>query len=53
MLTFLVRRVMLAVPVLLGVVFVVMLTVELFQGDAFALMLASLATPVGVDTVMH
>ena len=44
MLTFLVRRLLLAVPVLLGVVFVVMLTVELIPGDAVALMLGEHAT---------
>ena len=44
MLTFLLRRLLLAVPVLLGVVFVVMLTVELIPGDAVALMLGEHAT---------
>ena len=44
MLTFLIRRLLLAVPVLLGVVFVVMLTVELIPGDAVALMLGEHAT---------
>ena len=48
MLTFLVRRLLLAVPVLLGVVFVVMLTVELIPGDAVALMLGEHATPEAV-----
>jgi peptide/nickel transport system permease protein/oligopeptide transport system permease protein len=43
-LTFLIRRLLLAVPVLLGVVFVVMLTVELIPGDAVALMLGEHAT---------
>ena len=45
MLTFVTRRLLLAVPVLLGVVFVVMLTVELIPGDAVALMLGEHATP--------
>jgi peptide/nickel transport system permease protein len=44
MLTFVVRRLLLAVPVLLGVVFVVMLTVDLLPGDAVALMLGEHAT---------
>jgi peptide/nickel transport system permease protein len=44
-LTFVARRLLLAVPVLLGVVFVVMLTVELIPGDAVALMLGEHATP--------
>jgi peptide/nickel transport system permease protein len=44
MLTFVVRRLLLAIPVLLGVIFVVMLTVELIPGDAVALMLGEHAT---------
>jgi peptide/nickel transport system permease protein len=44
MLTFIVRRLLLAVPVLLGVVFVVMLTIDLLPGDAVALMLGEHAT---------
>jgi peptide/nickel transport system permease protein len=48
MLTFIVRRLLLAVPVLLGVVFVVMLTVDLLPGDAVALMLGEHATPEAV-----
>ena len=48
MLTFIARRLVLAVPVLLGVVFVVMLTVELIPGDAVALMLGEHATPEAV-----
>jgi peptide/nickel transport system permease protein len=44
MLTFIVRRLLLAVPVLLGVVFVVMLTVDLLPGDAVTLMLGEYAT---------
>jgi len=47
-LTFIARRLVLAVPVLLGVVFVVMLTVELIPGDAVALMLGEHATPEAV-----
>jgi ABC-type dipeptide/oligopeptide/nickel transport system permease component len=48
MLTFVARRLLLAVPVLLGVVFVVMLTVELIPGDVVALMLGEHATPEAV-----
>ena len=44
MLTFVIRRLLLAVPVLLGVVFVVMLTVQLIPGDAVQLMLGEHAT---------
>src|SRR5439155_1263007 len=44
MLTFVVRRLLLAVPVLLGVVFVVMLTIDLLPGDAVTLMLGEHAT---------
>jgi ABC-type dipeptide/oligopeptide/nickel transport system permease component len=47
MLTFVVRRLLLAVPVLLGVVFVVMLTVDLLPGDAVTLMLGEHATNKG------
>jgi peptide/nickel transport system permease protein len=43
-LTYIVRRLVLAVPVLLGVVFAVMLTIELIPGDAVALMLGEHAT---------
>src|SRR5204862_2277597 len=51
MLTFIVRRLLLAVPVLLGVVFVVMLTVDLLPGDAVALMLGEHATKDAVATL--
>ena len=44
MLTFVTRRLLLAVPVLLGVVFVVMLTIDLLPGDAVMLMLGEHAT---------
>ncbi len=44
MLTFVVRRLLLALPVLLGVTFVVMLTVELIPGDAVTLMLGEHAS---------
>jgi peptide/nickel transport system permease protein len=44
MLTFVVRRLLLAVPVLLGVVFVVMLTIDLLPGDVVTLMLGEHAT---------
>ena len=44
MLTFVVRRLLLAVPVLLGVVFIVMLTIDLLPGDAASLMLGEHAT---------
>jgi ABC-type dipeptide/oligopeptide/nickel transport system permease component len=41
---FILRRLLLAIPVLLGVLFVVMLTIELIPGDAVALMLGEHAT---------
>ncbi len=44
MLTFVIRRLLLAVPVLLGVVFVVMLTIDYLPGDAVTLMLGEHAT---------
>ena len=51
MLTFVARRLLLAVPVLLGVVFVVMLTVDLLPGDAVTLMLGEHATKDAVATL--
>jgi peptide/nickel transport system permease protein len=48
-LTFVVRRLLLAVPVLLGVLFVVMLTIDLIPGDPVALMLGDAATKEVVD----
>jgi ABC-type dipeptide/oligopeptide/nickel transport system permease component len=44
MLAFIARRLLLAIPVLLGVVFVVMLTIDLVPGDPVALMLGDAAT---------
>jgi ABC-type dipeptide/oligopeptide/nickel transport system permease component len=44
MLSFVVRRLLLTVPVLLGVLFVVMLTLDLIPGDPVALMLGDAAT---------
>jgi peptide/nickel transport system permease protein len=44
MLTFAFRRLLLAVPVLLGVIFAVMLTLDLIPGDPVALMLGDAAT---------
>jgi ABC-type dipeptide/oligopeptide/nickel transport system permease component len=43
-LSFFLRRLLLAVPVLLGVIFAVMLTIELIPGDAVQLMLGEHAT---------
>src|ERR1043166_6801312 len=48
MLTFVIRRLLFAVPVLLGVVFVVMLTIDLLPGDAVTLMLGEHATKAAV-----
>ena len=48
MLTFLLRRLMLAAPVLLGGAFVVRPTGELLPGDAGALVLGEPATPEAV-----
>jgi peptide/nickel transport system permease protein/oligopeptide transport system permease protein len=45
MLTYLIRRILLAVPILLGVVAVVLLSMELIPGDPVALMLGEFATP--------
>src|SRR5262249_24492523 len=49
--TFVVRRLLLAVPVLLGVVFVVMLTIDLLPADAVTLMLGEHATRDAVATL--
>jgi len=43
-LTFVLRRLLLAIPVLLGVIFVVMLTLDVIPGDPVALMLGEHAT---------
>jgi ABC-type dipeptide/oligopeptide/nickel transport system permease component len=51
MVTFILRRLALAVPVLLGVVFIVMLTIDLLPGDAVTLMLGEHATPEAVATL--
>jgi peptide/nickel transport system permease protein len=51
LLTFIVRRLLLAVPVLLGVVFVVMLTIDLLPGDVVTLMLGEHATKDAVATL--
>jgi peptide/nickel transport system permease protein len=51
MLTFVLRRLVLAVPVLLGVIFAVMLTIELVPGDPVALMLGEHASRDAVATL--
>src|SRR5437762_2028075 len=51
MLTFALRRLLLALPVLLGVIFVVMLTIDLIPGDAVTLMLGEHATQEAVARV--
>ncbi len=51
MLFFILRRLILAVPVVLGVTFVVMLTIELIPGDPVTLMLGEHATPEAVAKV--
>jgi ABC-type dipeptide/oligopeptide/nickel transport system permease component len=53
MLTFVTRRLLLAVPVLLGVVFVVMLTIDLLPGDAVTLMLGEHATRDAVGQLLR
>lgn len=45
MLSYVVRRILLAIPILLGVVFVVLLSMEIVPGDPVALMLGEFATP--------
>lgn len=51
MLRFILRRFLLAVPVILGVIFVVMLTIELIPGDPVTLMLGEYATKESVAQV--
>jgi ABC-type dipeptide/oligopeptide/nickel transport system permease component len=50
MLIFILRRLLLTVPVLLGVLFVVMLTMDLIPGDPVALMLGDAATKETIAT---
>lgn len=45
------RRLLLAVPVILGVIFAVMLTIEMIPGDPVSLMLGEYATPESVAQV--
>jgi peptide/nickel transport system permease protein/oligopeptide transport system permease protein len=45
MFTYAIRRILLAIPILLGVVLVVLLSMELIPGDPVALMLGEFATP--------
>jgi ABC-type dipeptide/oligopeptide/nickel transport system permease component len=50
---FILRRLLLAVPVVLGVIFCVMLTIELIPGDPVSLMLGEHATQQAVEQVRH
>jgi len=51
MLLYTLRRLLLAIPVILGVIFAVMLTLELIPGDPVTLMLGEYATPESVAQV--
>jgi peptide/nickel transport system permease protein len=51
MLAYLIRRLLLSIPVILGVTFAVMLTIEMIPGDPVALMLGEHATPDAVAQV--
>ena len=53
MLSYLIRRLLFSIPVLLGVTFAVMLTIELIPGDPVSLMLGKHATPEAVAQVRH
>ena len=53
MLSYLIRRLLFSIPVLLGVTFAVMLTIELIPGDPVSLMLGEHATPEAVAQVRH
>jgi ABC-type dipeptide/oligopeptide/nickel transport system permease component len=50
---FVLRRLLLAVPVVLGVIFCVMLTIEMIPGDPVTLMLGEHATTEAVEQVRH
>ena len=49
MLAYLIRRILLAVPILLGVVAVVVISLEIVPGDPVALMLGEFATPESIE----
>ena len=50
---FILRRLLLAIPVVLGVIFCVMLTIEMIPGDPVTLMLGEHATREAVEQVRH
>jgi ABC-type dipeptide/oligopeptide/nickel transport system permease component len=50
---FVLRRLLLAIPVVLGVIFCVMLTIEMIPGDPVTLMLGEHATKEAVEQVRH
>ena len=50
---FVLRRLLLAIPVVLGVIFCVMLTIEMIPGDPVTLMLGEHATREAVEQVRH
>ncbi|GAB4564973.1 MAG: ABC transporter permease [Anaerolineae bacterium] len=51
--SYLIRRLLLTIPVVLGVVFVVMLTMELVPGDPAEIMLGDFATDQAVQELRH
>ena len=53
MTAYLIRRILLAIPVVLGVILVVMLTMELVPGDPAAIMLGDFATEEAVRALRH
>ncbi|MDZ7801917.1 MAG: ABC transporter permease [Trueperaceae bacterium] len=48
-----IRRILMAVPILLGVVLVVLLTMEIVPGDPVALMLGEFATPEAIQSTRN
>jgi peptide/nickel transport system permease protein len=48
MLTYLIKRLLLSVPIVLGVIFIVTLSLDLIPGDPVALMLGEFASPEAV-----
>jgi peptide/nickel transport system permease protein len=53
MVQFILKRLLLAIPTVLGVIFIVMLTIELIPGDPVTLMLGEQATQETVQNVRH
>jgi peptide/nickel transport system permease protein len=51
MINYIIKRLLLAIPTIFGVIFIVMLTIELVPGDPVELMLGEQATQEAVENV--